>query len=130
MKRYMRIVLFMAAVASMLVVPGHVSADPNRIPTADDVLKQLAGNRTVSPGDLGQAIITKSMQLIRFLQSWAAPVTVILILIGGLMAALGLVFGSRDLKRLGIVGILGAVCGYVVIRLAPLLVVALSNLAG
>lgn len=125
---FRRFLLVLTIIMAVAWTATPALAAGNDMPTADDVLKQLAGNRTVSPGDLGQSIISKSMQLIRFLQSWAAPVMVILILIGGLLAALGLVFGSRELKRLGIGGILGAVCGYVVIRLAPVLVVALSKL--
>lgn len=125
MSRWFILVAVIVLTVASTAVPALAAG--NDIPTADDVLRQLTGGKAISSGDLGQSIIVKSMQLIRFLQAWAAPVTVILILVGGLLTALGLVFGSRELKRLGVGGILGAVFGYIVIRLAPLLVVALGR---
>lgn len=122
------LMLVIALTVAWTAIP--VLAAGNDVPSADDVLKQLAGDKVVSPGDLAHAVIVKSMHAIRFLQSWAAPVTVILILIAGLLVALGLLFGSRELKRLGVGGIIGAVVLYVLVRLAPLFVVGLSRMVG
>lgn len=127
MFRAFLLMLVIVLIIAWTAIPALAAG--NDIPTADDVLRQLAGDKVVSPSDLGRAVIAKSLQVIRFLQSWAVPVVVILILIGGLLAAIGLVFGSRELRRLGFGGIFGAVFLYALIRLAPVAVVALGGIA-
>jgi len=98
------------------------------IPTADEILDMLGGRgKSIDFNSVTSGIITWCLKIIRLLQVIAVPGAVLFLVIAAFMYATGTLGHNDNLKRRALGIAFGAVIGFAVIRLAPVLVAGMFN---
>ncbi|MGB9812486.1 MAG: hypothetical protein ACPLVF_02440 [Thermovenabulum sp.] len=118
----------------LLIIPAVAYADGNNttnsIPTSDEVLSKLNGGKIPQMGleDFTNVLIKLSIRIINLLQTLAAPITVIAIVVGGISYVAGLISLNANLRRSGAGTIFGGALFFIIIRLAPIFVATLEGI--
>ncbi len=128
MKHAKRIFAALLAVLLITIAAAPVlAASGSDVPSPDDVLNQLGGGKSINANQTMTALIAKLVAAIKFVQSWMGVIVLVVVIIGAILAGLGMAFNNRDLKRNGVGTIIGAVFAYGLVRLAPVVIALLMR---
>jgi hypothetical protein len=128
-KSYRFAALLILIVTLILITAPLVMADNNDIPTAEDVISKINGGKkfAVSLDEFTNTIIDLSIKIIRVLQTIAAPITIISMIVGAIAYVIGLISLNPQLRRAGSGSIFGGLIFLVVIKLAPVIVATVEG---
>lgn len=119
--------LFLDAVSGTCLAAGQSGGSQGGIPTVDDILNSLGGNKDVNIDNMASGVIIACLKFIRFLQTLAVPAAIILIIVAIGMFAAGTLGHNDALKRQAAGVVVGTALGFIIVRLAPVLVAGMLN---
>ncbi|MHB8927088.1 MAG: hypothetical protein ACYC9Q_05390 [Bacillota bacterium] len=119
--------LLVAVFLFIMVAAPAVAAAGSEVPSPDDVLNQVGGGKSIDANQAMASLVAKLVTVIKFVQAWMGVIALVVVIIGAILAGLGMAFNNRDLKRNGVGTIFGAVFAYGLVRLAPVLVALLMH---
>jgi hypothetical protein len=116
-------------VVTMLIMVPFVMAEDNNVPTAEDVINKINGGKkfAVSLDEFTNTIIDLSIKIIRVLQTIAAPIAIISMIVGAIAYVIGLISLNTQLRKAGSGSIFGGLIFLVVIKLAPVIVATVEG---
>lgn len=128
MKHAKRVLAATLAVLLLTLVVAPVLASPGSdVPSPDDVLNELGGGKSINANQTMAVLVSRLVAMIKFVQAWMGVIALVIVIIGAILAGLGMAFNNRDLKRNGVGTIFGAVFAYGLVRLAPVVVALLMG---
>ncbi|MHB1012959.1 MAG: hypothetical protein ACYC37_08680 [Desulfobacteria bacterium] len=127
MKHTKRILVPILVFLLAVMAAAPVAAAGSDVPSPDDVLNQLGGGKSINANQTMTALVAKLVAAIKFVQSWMGVIVLVVVIIGAILAGLGMAFNNRDLKRNGVGTIIGAVFAYGLVRLAPVVIALLMR---
>lgn len=125
------LVIFMQANVYVYAAPGKSSSDDF---TPDYVIQKMrqemgvGSEQTISWNSLGKRLVDGAIYTIRWLRKVAALPLLVVIVVAGLALIFGLLSSFVKVTRWALNVILVAVAGWLLIQIAPLIVVWLSGL--
>jgi len=107
-------------------VPAAVQ---DNIPTVDEVMGRITGGKefSVSLDEFTNIVIQFAINVIRLLQTIAAPVAIIAMIGGAIVYVAGLVTINTNLRRAGAGSITGSILFFILIKMAPVIVATIEG---
>ena len=104
------------------------SSPVTKVPTADEVVKQLVGDRggSISLDRLAGSLVAASVKAIRTAQAVATPVSVLVFIIGIAILLFGVLTHNTNWRRVGGGTAVISLVFLVLVKLAPLIIVAVE----
>ncbi len=126
-KKKLIILVFIAILLCIYATPLLAEED---IPTVDDVMRQITGGKkfAISLDEFTNIIIDLSINIIRVLQTIAAPVAIMAMILGSITYVAGLVTVNAQLRRAGSGSMAGSVLFFIVIKMAPVIVATIEGI--
>lgn len=126
-KKKLIILVFIAILLCIYATPLLAEED---IPTVDDVMGQITGGKkfAISLDEFTNIIIDLSINIIRVLQTIAAPVAIMAMILGSITYVAGLVTVNAQLRRAGSGSMAGSVLFFIVIKMAPVIVATIEGI--
>lgn len=124
---FMVAALLLDAASGICLAAGQSGGSQGGIPTVDDILNSLGGNKDVNIDNIASGVIIACLKFIRFLQTLAVPAAIILIIVAIGMFAAGTLGHNDALKRQAAGVVVGTALGFIIVRLAPVLVAGMLN---
>lgn len=124
---FMVAALLLDAASGTCLAAGQSGGSQGGIPTVDEILDRLGGNKNMNIDNIASGVIIACLKFIRFLQTLAVPAAVILIIVAVSMFMAGKAGHNDALKRQAAGVALGTALGFIIVRLAPVLVAGMLN---
>lgn len=115
--------LLLVAAVFVPAAACFAAGGPSDVPTPDDIFNMLGGNsKGLDLNSLRGKLIYGTIDAIRFLQTFAVPTAVAVVIIAGIVFGLGALRHDTSVKRLAVNMCVGALIGLMIAKLAPIIV--------
>jgi hypothetical protein len=123
-----KLIIFAFTAMLLCIYATPVFAEDD-IPTVDDVMGQITGGKQfpVTLDEFTNIIIALSINIIRVLQTIAAPVAIMAMILGAITYVAGLVTVNTQLRRAGSGSMAGSIMFFIVIKMAPVIVATIEG---
>jgi hypothetical protein len=123
-----KLIIFAFTAMLLCIYATPVFAEDD-IPTVDDVMGQITGGKqfAVTLDEFTNIIIALSINIIRVLQTIAAPVAIMAMILGAITYVAGLVTVNTQLRRAGSGSMAGSIMFFIVIKMAPVIVATIEG---
>lgn len=99
----------------------------DKIPTSEEILKQLTGGKSYDPSTVLSRFLGWLIETIRTLQNIWAFLTVVAVFVGLGIIVAGAIFKNPRWKISGVYTIVTAVIVLILVRIAPVVILALER---
>lgn len=102
------------------------SNEAEKIELNKDTIEDMVGIEDITFDEINDKVHKKTYEVIKLLQTFGGPFTIICFILSLIILAIGIVLGSRN-KGIGILGIILCIISYIGIQNANLIVIYISK---